>query len=311
MDLIEYEAVRKDLGLTAEEQDAIAAARAKADRTAAELEQKANGQLSGKEMSAVQRAQLQQEVVNGYQQKRIQIGQEYNAELSKILKPAHFKRLEQIDWQRNWHRPRPTRSTGQAKTLFAGPADGIPNELGLTADQLAKRQAIQSEFRRKTDELNGFRLVGKGREEIAKHLEQRRVLRREEETKLLEVLTPEQRQKLQELQGAPFDISIFDPLAVPLPPAAIERDPLEAKFDQSVIDYVNGTLLKEQDANGDGSLDKSEWVKGKWSAANPPENSDLNKDGKLSREELCIRISKNRGIPIKGEKPQPVPDSSK
>ena len=38
---------------------------------------------------------------------------------------------------------------------------------------------------------------------------------------------------------------------------------------------------------------------------------DLNKDGKLSREELCIRISKNRGIPIKGEQPQPVPDSSK
>lgn len=76
---------------------------------------------------------------------------------------------------------------------------------------------------------------------------------------------------------------------------------LDAKFDQSVIDYVNGTLLREQDTNGDGHIDKTEWVKGKWSSTNPPENSDLNHDGKLSREELCIRVSKSRGIPIKGE----------
>ena len=76
---------------------------------------------------------------------------------------------------------------------------------------------------------------------------------------------------------------------------------LETKFDQSVIDYVNGTLLREQDKNGDGHIDKSEWVNGNWSKSNPPENSDLNKDGKLSREELCIRISKSRGIPIKGD----------
>lgn len=76
---------------------------------------------------------------------------------------------------------------------------------------------------------------------------------------------------------------------------------LETKFDQTVIDYVNGTLLREQDKNGDGYIDKSEWVNGNWSKSNPPENSDTNKDGKLSREELCYRISKSRGIPVKGE----------
>jgi hypothetical protein len=69
---------------------------------------------------------------------------------------------------------------------------------------------------------------------------------------------------------------------------------LEAKYDQSVIDYVNGTLLREQDKNSDGHIDKAEWTAaGTWSKSNPPENSDLNKDGKLSREELCIRISKS------------------
>jgi len=77
---------------------------------------------------------------------------------------------------------------------------------------------------------------------------------------------------------------------------------LDAKFDPSVIDYVNGTLLREQDKNGDGHIDKAEWTAAKtWSTSNPPENSDLNKDGKLSREELCIRISKSRRIAIKGE----------
>jgi len=74
---------------------------------------------------------------------------------------------------------------------------------------------------------------------------------------------------------------------------------LEARFDQSVIDYVNGELLRKYDKNGDGNLDSVEWKANTWSK--PPEDSDLNKDGKLSREELCIRISKSRNIPIKGE----------
>ncbi|MGI8982580.1 MAG: hypothetical protein ACR2FY_25390 [Pirellulaceae bacterium] len=83
---------------------------------------------------------------------------------------------------------------------------------------------------------------------------------------------------------------------------------LEAKFEQSVIEYVNGDLLRRLDKNGDGSLDSVEWKANTWSK--PPEDSDLNKDGKLSREELCIRISKSRGIPIKGETASTSPGSS-
>jgi len=83
---------------------------------------------------------------------------------------------------------------------------------------------------------------------------------------------------------------------------------LEAKFDQSVIDYVNNELLRKFDKNGDGNLDSVEWKANTWSK--PPEDSDLNKDGKLSREELCIRISKSRNIPIKGEIASSSPSAS-
>jgi hypothetical protein len=83
--------------------------------------------------------------------------------------------------------------------------------------------------------------------------------------------------------------------------------PLEGRYDQEVIKYVDEHLLRAQDKNGDGYIDKAEWTNGNWSKSNPPENSDLNKDGKLSREELCIRISKSRAIPIKGEEPATEP----
>jgi len=85
-----------------------------------------------------------------------------------------------------------------------------------------------------------------------------------------------------------------------------ETPSLEKRFDKTVIDYVNSVLLKQYDANADGFLDKTEWANAKWTPSNPPENSDLDQDRKLSREELCIRISKSRGIAIKGESALPL-----
>jgi DNA-binding TFAR19-related protein (PDSD5 family) len=221
-------------------------------------------------------------------------------EVNNILKDSHRARLQQINLQRDWRSLR-----------TAGP--GGKNELGLTGDQLRKMASIEQDTRQLLALVRGGSFAGGS---FAQGVPPENAALRKKtaangQALILEVLTPEQREKLKELQGPPFDVSIFDPVVLlPLSATNYGRDPLETKFDQGVIDYV-GTLLKEQDTNEDGSLDKSEWVKGKWSAANPPENSDLNKDGKLSREELCIRISKSRGIPIKGEQPEPKPDSSK
>jgi hypothetical protein len=203
LDLIQYEAVRKDLKLTPEEEAAIAAARAKAEKSGAELERMATEVLPGKELSEVQRALRTQEVANDYQ--RIHIRQNYQTELGKVLKISHLKRLEQIDLQ-YWRRLRP---------FIALP--GIPNELDLTAEQLTKLSAIESDFH--TKRLGGgFEGFDASPEEVKKEIERRRKLKKQEEIQVLEVLNAEQRQKLKELQGPPFDVSIFDaPATLPIP----------------------------------------------------------------------------------------------
>ena len=69
------------------------------------------------------------------------------------------------------------------------------------------------------------------RAEIAGRMERRKELQKKEDAQLLEVLTPEQRQKLKELQGPPFDVSQLDtPRMLPArlapppanPPAAVK-----------------------------------------------------------------------------------------
>jgi uncharacterized membrane protein YgcG len=69
--------------------------------------------------------------------------------------------------------------------------------------------------------------------------------------------------------------------------------PLEKRYDSRVIEYVD-RMLKDYDKNSDGFVDNIEWKDGRWST--PPEESDTNKDGKLSRAELCERIARRFGL---------------
>jgi hypothetical protein len=296
MKLISYEAVRRELKMTPLEESDLSAAQEKYDRASrSEI-----NELPREGLSAVQRDWLQLSQVAGQWLKVQKLELEFAAVTKRCLNDSRLKRLDEISLQRDW---RILRVSGDPGAAFGSSGR---YELELSRAQVSKMVSIEKDFHHRRAALFSN---GEGKENLTRIKE----FKAEEETQLREILTPEQRQKLKELQGPPFDVSIFDPLTAFSPPPANTngRDPLETKFDQSVIDYVNGTLLREQDTNGDGSIDKSEWVKGKWSVANPPENSDLNKDDKLSREELCIRISKSRGIPIKGEQPQPLPDSSK
>jgi Ca2+-binding EF-hand superfamily protein len=69
--------------------------------------------------------------------------------------------------------------------------------------------------------------------------------------------------------------------------------PLEKRYDTRVIEYVD-KMLKDYDKNSDGYVDNIEWKEGRWST--PPEESDTNRDGKLSKAELCERIARRFGL---------------
>lgn len=78
-------------------------------------------------------------------------------------------------------------------------------------------------------------------------------------------------------------------LGFDVPLTAVAGAPIEQRFDDRVVEYVKENMLRERDVNKNNMLERSEWT-GRWST--PPEESDLNKDGILSFEELCVRIAK-------------------
>ncbi|HUE71454.1 MAG TPA: hypothetical protein VMP01_11275 [Pirellulaceae bacterium] len=72
---------------------------------------------------------------------------------------------------------------------------------------------------------------------------------------------------------------------------------LTQKFDPRAVAYAE-QLLSDLDKNNDGYIDSQEWQAGSWNRDNPPESSDLNKDNRLSKDELSIRMSKRLRLPL-------------
>jgi Ca2+-binding EF-hand superfamily protein len=64
---------------------------------------------------------------------------------------------------------------------------------------------------------------------------------------------------------------------------------LRAKYDERVVERVE-RALREYDRNGNGILDLEEWSTVDWRS--DPRESDLNKDGKLTRLELAERYAR-------------------
>jgi Ca2+-binding EF-hand superfamily protein len=62
---------------------------------------------------------------------------------------------------------------------------------------------------------------------------------------------------------------------------------LAERFHPNVVAYVE-QVMRRYDRNTSGKLEREEWLSARWRS--DPASSDLNKDGVLTREELCERV---------------------
>jgi hypothetical protein len=212
--LLSYEAVRKDLKLNPEEEAGIDAAIARRQQGMLERGRALQVDEQGAEkLTALQRALRREEQSQNNLLKFQQMEKEFADELNKHLKDSHLIRLKQINLQR-----------GVKYAVGFGGQD----ELGLSTDQMQKISSIQSDLRRQ--ELGprpslGNKSPDEMRAEITSRIERRKELQKKEESLILEVLTPEQRQKLKDLRGPPFDVSLLEAgrmlpaRLAPIPPA--------------------------------------------------------------------------------------------
>ncbi len=105
--------------------------------------------------------------------------------VKSILTPEQFTRLEQLQVQR----------AGVEALMIPSVAE----KLALTADQKTKLEEIRTASR---PNIEGMRDMS--REERTKMMEEMRTKRTEAQAKMMEVLTAEQKTKLEELKGASF-----------------------------------------------------------------------------------------------------------
>jgi Spy/CpxP family protein refolding chaperone len=135
-----------------------------------------------------------QSITNEQRQKMTEIGRKLNDEFApkvkELLTADQFKRLQQIQLQAN--------------LAFQGPpalnAPEVDSQLKLTEDQKQKLIAINTEFQQKQRDLFTGGGGRGGGEAFTK-------LRDERTAKTIDVLTPEQKEKLNALKGSAFDVS--------------------------------------------------------------------------------------------------------
>jgi Spy/CpxP family protein refolding chaperone len=168
MMLLGIEDVRKELKLTDEQTKKLD-----------EFRKKQQEMFSGmRDLSAEERRKKMQEMQSKMQ--------EMNKEVTAMLTPEQSKRLKQLQLQ-------------AGSVMQALNNEEVKKELNLTSEQTDKIKAIADDMRAQMNEL---RQGGGGdRQEMAKKSEE---LRKSTETKVMGVLTDEQKAKWKELMGEPF-----------------------------------------------------------------------------------------------------------
>ncbi len=120
---------------------------------------------------------------------------QYDQELQKLLTPEQFVRLRQIHWQ-------------QLGVQALNEAD-VAKALGITKDQKEQLVAVELAFFKNVRELlnpPAGRPAGPVPPEIQKKMKQ---ARDEQEAKVNEILTQQQRSQFAELKGKPFELELL------------------------------------------------------------------------------------------------------
>jgi len=176
------ESVQKDLGVSGDKASKLTSLRD--DLNAARTKEYQTANINPQDFQSITPEQRQK--MNDITRK---LNEEFNPKVKELLSADQFKRLQQIQLQTN--------------LAFAGPmALNVPevdSQLKLTEDQKQKLMAINTEFQQKQRDLFGGG-GGGGQEAFAK-------LRDERTAKTLDVLTPEQKEKLNAMKGSAFDVS--------------------------------------------------------------------------------------------------------
>jgi hypothetical protein len=180
------EAVQKELGLSGDLSGKLTTLRDDYRAAVQKEYQTAGIDFQGfQDLSADERQKLtaKMTVVNN------KLNDEFNPKVKSLVSSDQHKRLTQIQLQANLRNQGPSALT----------AAEVASELKLTDDQKKKLDDLNTEFARKQREL--FTGGGGGNQEAFTKL------REERTAKTMEVLTAEQKEKLNTLKGADFDVS--------------------------------------------------------------------------------------------------------
>jgi len=176
------EAVQKDIGASGDVASKLTSLRD--DLNAARQKEYQTAGINPQDFQNMTAEQRQKMVTIGNK-----LNDEFNPKLKGIVSADQYKRLQQIQLQASLRNQGPSALT----------APEVASELNLTDDQKKKLTDLNMEFMQKQRDLFGGG-GGGGQEAFTK-------LREERTSKTMEVLTAEQKTKLEKLEGSTFDVA--------------------------------------------------------------------------------------------------------
>lgn len=183
--LLRAEQVQKELKITDEQ-------KTKLEQLGERLRKEAQERFSGMEgLSREERQKKFEEMREQLEKEGAQRAASLKKELAEILQPEQLKRFRQIELQR------------ERTAALLRPE--VAETVGLTGEQKEQLEKIRDEAQEKARSL-WQEARGGDREQFGKIREKMQQLRDEGEKKAMAVLKPEQKQKLGEMMGEPFEL---------------------------------------------------------------------------------------------------------